>query len=198
MQIVKYETNKNILTVGFKEKDFVVYAQIFNDTQKTKQELLQKAYKQCKKSIDYEKTLTEHSLVTELDGEEFIPEIPKFDFLEIDVPKYIEFEENQESIIVELNSITKDQYGDGVNVNVIYSSTVGVIENNTLTIPKVNEITDVVITVKSVNKEDSKIVKIIPYIQPEISVEEKVTQLETLVVNNISNQIENQILKGVI
>jgi len=34
MQIIKYEINKNILTVGFKENNFAVFAQIFMMVQK--------------------------------------------------------------------------------------------------------------------------------------------------------------------
>lgn len=84
MQIVEYEINKNILTVGFKVDNFIVYSQIAYDENKTKYELIQLAYEQVKQTIDYEKTLEEHSFTTDIEGEEFIPEEPKPKYLEID------------------------------------------------------------------------------------------------------------------
>ena len=98
MQVVKYEINKNILTVGFKEDNFVVYAQVGFDENKTKDELLQLAYIQAKPSIEYEKTLDEHSFVTEEGGEEFVPELPKPTTLNVD------FDSLEGKVI--------DQYGD--------------------------------------------------------------------------------------
>lgn len=84
MQIVEYEINKNILIVGFKVDNFIVYSQIAYDENKTKHELIQLAYEQVKQTIDYEKTLEKHSFITDIEGEEFIPEEPKPKYLEID------------------------------------------------------------------------------------------------------------------
>ena len=75
MQIIKYEVNDGLLTVGFKEMNFVVYSQIPHYSGLTKQQLLQKAYEQIKQTIDYEKTLQEHSFTTDEIGEEFVPEL---------------------------------------------------------------------------------------------------------------------------
>lgn len=98
MQIVKYEVNKDILTVGFKEDNFAVYAQVGFDENKTKDELLQLAYIQAKPSIDYEKTLNEHSFVTDEVGEVFIPEQPMPSKLDVN------FDSLEGKVI--------DQYGD--------------------------------------------------------------------------------------
>lgn len=84
MQIVKYDVQGNILEVGFREDDFVVYTQIVYDKNKSKEELLQLAYIQAKSSIDYERTLQKHSFTTEEKGEEFIPEESRPTKLEID------------------------------------------------------------------------------------------------------------------
>lgn len=112
MQIIKYEANKNILTVGFKdidtsENNFVVYTQIPVDSTKAKQELLQRAYKQCKNSIDYEKTQTEHNLTTDETGDEFTPEVSKLTKLQIDF-------EN-------LKGVALDQYGDIVSTEIVFT-----------------------------------------------------------------------------
>ncbi|ASN72267.1 hypothetical protein 10S12_5 [uncultured Caudovirales phage] len=106
MQIIEYKIEGNILTVGFKEDNFVVYSQIAHDNEKSKQELLQKAYEQCKSSIDYEKTLEEHSITTDKEGEEFIPQGPYASKLEID-----------------FNSLTGkvlDQYNDLYSPDIIF------------------------------------------------------------------------------
>lgn len=81
MQTIKYEINKNILTVGFNEAIFVVYADVPYDSSKTKQELLQQAYEQCRNAIEYEKTQEEPSIlfkpIADEEYEEFVPEEPK-------------------------------------------------------------------------------------------------------------------------
>lgn len=84
MQIVKYEINKDILTVGFKVDNFIVYSQIAYDESKSKKELLQLAYIHAKPSIDYEKTLDTHSFVTDEEGVVFVPEQPEPSKLDID------------------------------------------------------------------------------------------------------------------
>ena len=98
MQIVKYEINKDILIVGFKVDNFIVYSQIAYDENKTKDELLQLAYIQAKPSIEYEKTLDEHSFVTDEEGEVFVPEQPKPSKLDVDFSS--------------LTGKVLDQYGD--------------------------------------------------------------------------------------
>ncbi|MBU3145855.1 hypothetical protein [Clostridium sp. CF012] len=107
MQIVKYEIKNNILIVGFKEENFVVYAQIaFFDT-KTKQELLQIAYIQCKNSIEYEKTLETHALTIDKEGEEFTPQIPM-----------------AVKLNVNFNTLTGqalDQYGEVFSIDIIFT-----------------------------------------------------------------------------
>lgn len=107
MQIVKYEFNKNILTVGFKESDFVVYSQIFYDESKTKDNLLQEAYIQCRSAIEYEKTQIEHSFITETEGEEFIPQPP------IPIRLNVDF--------ITLTGKVLDQYGDVYSTDIILS-----------------------------------------------------------------------------
>ena len=84
MKVVKYEIDKNILTVGFAENDFIVYTQLAYNATKTKQELLQKAYEQCKSAIDYEKTQEEHAFEWDgKGGEDFTPALPKAKSIEL-------------------------------------------------------------------------------------------------------------------
>lgn len=130
MQIVKYEVNKDILTVGFKEYDFVVYAQVSYDENKTKDELLQLAYIQAKPSIEYEKTLDEHSFVTEEGGEEFTPEPPKPTKLDVNFDS--------------LTGKVLDQYGNVFDGEVIFTieSDVARIEDGIIVEDEVEEDTE--------------------------------------------------------
>lgn len=121
MQIVEYKVNKEILTVGFKVDNFIVYSQIAYDENKTKYELIQLAYEQVKQTIDYEKTLEEHSFTTDIEGEEFIPEEPK--------PKYLEIDFNT------LTGTVLDQYRDVYSTDIefiIESTDKARIEENTI------------------------------------------------------------------
>lgn len=164
MQIVKYEVNKGMLTVGFKEDNFVVYSQIAFYENKTREELLQEAYRQVKHAIEYEKTQDEHSFTTDQEGEEFIPEHPKIKTLQLSVNKsLIQFEKNQENATVELSIRAKDQYGDDIDVNATFNTSLGTIEGNILTIPSVAEYTEVVITAYVDVISDSKIIYVYPY-----------------------------------
>lgn len=120
MEIVKYKIKNKGLTVGFKEDNFVVYSLISIDDSLTQKQLIQKAYEQVKKNIDYERTLTEHSLICEEHGEEFIPESPKLKRLKLQV--------DSNTIVVPVEGITKelstsayDQYGDNINAELVYS-----------------------------------------------------------------------------
>lgn len=107
MQVVKYEINNNSLTVGFKVDDFVVYSQIAYDKNKTKSRLLQQAYIQCKKAIEYEKTLEEHSFTSDEVGSIFVPEAPKPAKLKIDFNN--------------LSGVVLDQYGDNYSSEVAFT-----------------------------------------------------------------------------
>lgn len=107
IQVVEYKINNNNLLVGFKVDNFVVYSQVAYDENKTKNELLQLAYQKCKKAIDYEKTLSQHSFVIEEEGEEFIPENPK-----------------PAKLVIDFNNLTGkvlDQYGDIYSEEVEFS-----------------------------------------------------------------------------
>ena len=130
MQIVKYEINKNILTVGFKEDNFVVYAQVGFDENKTKDELVQLAYIQAKPSIKYEKTLNEHSFITDEVGEVFIPELPKPTNLDVNFDS--------------LTGKVLDQYGNVFDGEVIFTidSDVARIEDGTIVEDEVEEDTE--------------------------------------------------------
>ncbi|WP_010295843.1 hypothetical protein [Clostridium senegalense] len=148
MQVVKYGIDDNVLTVGFKEDNFVVYSVIKYDKALSKNQLLQRAYMQCKDAIEYERTLEEHLITTEGTGEEFIPEIPICNKINLSLDKkHIEFKENQESETIEINVVATDQYGDNFYKENKLTTTYGSIENNILTIPKVDE--DIEITVQA-------------------------------------------------
>ncbi len=170
MKVVKYETDKNILTVGFAEDNFIVYTQLAHDNTKTKQELLQKAYEQCKSAIDYEKTQEEHAFEWDgKGGEEFIPPSPKAKSVELILDKsYVQFEANQETAEIALSADVKDQYGDNYIGNIEFSTTYGNISENTLIIPSVTEYTEVVITAEIEGISDIKTIQLFPYVEPQV------------------------------
>lgn len=121
MQIIKYGVNKNILTVGFKESNFVVYSQLFYDTSKTIRILLQDAYVQVKSAIDYENILTEHSILTDEIGEEFIPEIPTASKVIIDnVINYFSCLQ-VDNLTQQFTTKVYDQYGDLIGGTVTFT-----------------------------------------------------------------------------
>src|SRR5690554_2959588 len=106
MQIVKYEVLRGILTVGFRVENFVVFSSIPHDDSKTKGELLQEAYKRVKKTIDYERTQTEHYFVTDEEGEVFIPDAPIVSKIVIEGDRVVQFSDAEtESKTVELTAI---------------------------------------------------------------------------------------------
>lgn len=122
MQIIKYEINKNILTVVFKENDintnvFVVYTDIAYDSNLTKEQLLQNAYIQCKSAIDYEKTQTDHTITTDIVGDDFVPDSPKVSNVVIDKNNIVSCFNCLESGNLTQQYVAKvyDQYGDIIN-----------------------------------------------------------------------------------
>jgi len=170
---VKYEIDKNVLTVGFAEDNFIVYTQLAYDTTFTKQELLQKAYEQCKPAIDYEKTQVEHSFEWDgVGGEEFVPLSPKAKSIELILDKsFIQFEANQETTEIALSANVKDQYGETYDGAVQFATTLGSVVGNILTIPKVDVFTKVEVTASSGGVEDTKELFIYPYVEPQVILE---------------------------
>jgi len=170
LKVVKYETDKNVLTVGFAEDNFIVYTQLAYDTTLTKQELLQKAYEQCKSAIDYEKTQEEHAFEWDgKGGEEFIPPSPKAKSIELILDKsYVQFEANQETAEIALSADVKDQYGEAYDGVVQFVTTLGSVTDNILTIPKVDVFTKVEVTAICDGVEDTKELFIYPYVEPQI------------------------------
>lgn len=173
LQIVDYQQNATTIMVGFKKHNFVVYGQIGIIEGYTKEQHLQKLYEQCKLAIDYE---TEryiqgkpNSIVTDLEGEEFIPELPKLKTLKLLVDKsYIQFEEGQEHVIVQLSTLAKDQYGEDIDTNISITSNYGYSTdgNKTLTIPKVDEYMEILLTVYAEDLRDSNTICVYPYVEP--------------------------------
>lgn len=170
MQIVKYEVNDDLLIVGFKEMNFVVYSQIPYYSGLTKQQLLQKAYEQCKHAIDYEKTQTKHSFEWDgVDGEEFVPEPPKAKIVELTADRYShQFELGQETVEIVLSVKVQDQYGEAHDGTVQFVTTLGSVTDNILTIPKVDVFTKVEVTAICDGVEDTKEFFIYPYVEPQI------------------------------
>lgn len=170
IQIISYEVEKSILTVGFKVDDFVVYSSIGYDSKKTKQQLLQLAYEQIKQTIDYEKKLNEPSITSDKVGEEFIPNEPELRLLRLLVDNdYIQFEEGQENAMVSLSTISKDQYNENIEVDIEITTTLGTIKDNILTIPTVEEFAEATITASVGDITCSKVIEVYPYVEPQPS-----------------------------
>jgi len=168
MQVVKYQIIKNILIVGFKINNFVVYSQIpYNNT---KQYMLQKAYEQVKNTIDYENTLTEHSFTTDEIGEEFIPEIPTASKIIIDnAINYFS--------CLQVGSLTRrftakvyDQYGNLIAGTVVFTLNVTPLNitllDGLLTVGQADSDYDLALTASCGNATDTLQVYIKKYVEP--------------------------------
>jgi len=181
MQIVEYLIDNTVLTVGFKEDNFVVYSVIAYDITLTKQQLLQKAYEQVKLTIEYEKTLEEHSFITEKTGEEFIPEQSKLNKLEVD------FNKLQGKVI--------DQYGNIISTDVIFSiegTNKARIENNKIVEDEVEKDTEyyIIARYKDLEKKQKRIIYCTKIVEEKID-PEKVAIAEAIVdLNNRLQKIE--------
>lgn len=189
MQIVKYEISNNVLTVGFKVDNFVVYSVIKYDSSLSKNKLLQQAYTQCKDAIEYERTLEEHLITTDEIGEEFILEDSKPIKLEVDFNN--------------LKGKVLDQYGSVVSKNIIFSvegSDKVSIKNNKIIEESVVIDTDYFIAAKYgdfIEKQKRTIYA--PKVGEEKIDSEKVAMAEAIV--DLNNEIEKlkkeiEILKG--
>ncbi|AVP61684.1 hypothetical protein C7M79_13685 [Clostridium botulinum] len=181
MQIVKYLIDNTVLTVGFKEDNFVVYSVIPYDITLTKQQLLQKAYEQVKLTIEYEKTLEEHSFTTEETGEEFIPEQSKLNKLEVNFNK--------------LHGKIIDQYNNVISTNVIFSiegTNKARIENNKIVEDEVEKDTEyyIIARYKDLEKKQKRIIYCTKIVEEKID-PEKVAIAEAIVdLNNRLQKIE--------
>lgn len=150
IRVVKYEVTCNTLQVGFNVRHFVVYAEVYNDPDKTKEQLIQQAFEQCKQSIDYEKTQEFPSLPwIDEDGDEFIPGDP--------LPT---------SLVVNFNNLSGtvlDQYRDIYSTDIefyIEGTDKAVIESNTVIEYEVEEDTEYIIVAKfeGLTKEQKRII----------------------------------------
>jgi hypothetical protein len=190
VKIIKYEINKNILTVGFNEDNFVVYSSIAYDPNKTKQELLQQAYIQCKDAIEYEKTQDEPSILWNSGGdeeyeeyEEFTPEEPKAN-----------------KLVVDFNNLTGevlDQYCELYSTEVTFyieGTDKAKIENNTVVESEVETDTEYFIAAKyNELVEKQKRIIYAPIIVDEPVDDEKIAMAEAIV--DLNNRIQK--LEGV-
>ncbi|WP_034440073.1 hypothetical protein, partial [Clostridium ihumii] len=185
----KYDIDDSILTVGFKEDNFVVYSIIEYNTNLSKHELLKQAYVQCRDAIEYEKTLSEHLITTDEIGEEFILEDSKPIKLEVDFNS--------------LKGKVLDQYGSIISENIIFSvegSDKAKIENNKIIEESVLIDTDYFIVAKYgdlIEKQQYTIYA--PKVIKESVDEEKVAMAEAIV--DLNSQIEMlkkeiELLKG--
>lgn len=171
MQTIHYKEKENSISVGFKKHNFVVFGEIGITEEYTKEQYIQKLYEQCKSSLDYETERylegKSNSIVTEEIGDEFIPEEPKLKTLKLLVYKdYVQFEEERDKVDIYLSTITKDQYGEDIEVEINIISTVGVIEDNVLTISTIEEFAEITVTAVVEDIIDSKIIKVYPYEEP--------------------------------
>ena len=186
MQIVKYEEQENSILVGFKKHNFVVYGMIGKIEGLTKEQHLQKLYEQCKSAIDYEEERylqgKSNSILTELEGEEFVPEEPK-----------------PLSLVADFNSLTGkvlDQYRKLYSIDVIFSiegTDKAKIENNTVVESEVEENVEYSVVAKyNELVEKQKRIIYAPIIVDEPVDDEKVAMAEAIV--DLDNRIT--ILEG--
>ena len=170
LEIVKYEVERGILTVGFKDVEhrFVVYTSLAYDETKTKDELLQQAYIQARPAIEYERTLEEHSLTTTERGEPFTPEPPKPSKITIHCDDMVKFGAFDEEKTLSLNAEIFDQYGEPYNGAITWTTSYGTVTGNVLFIPKVTAYTEISITAHIGQASQVKVIRAFPYEVPPI------------------------------
>lgn len=189
MQIVKYSLANNVLTVGFKEDNFLVFSVVPYTKNKTRDELLQEAYRNVKHTIDYEKTLNTHSFITEEMGEEFTPSVPKPIKLNIDFDN--------------LKGKVLDQYGDVFSTNIEFSiegTSKAKIQNNSIIEEEATEDIGYYVVAKyeGLEEKQKRIIYSTKIVEEKID-SEKIAMAEAIV--DLNNQIEIlkeeiEILKG--
>lgn len=173
LQIIKYEEQENDILVGFKKHSFAVYGMLGKVDGFTQRNYIQNIYEQCKSAIDYEEERylqgKSNSIMTDEEGEEFIPDEPRPISIDLQLlTNYIQFEENQESVDVQLVVTVKDQYSDNMTTNVSIGTNFGTVDNNTLTIPKITDFTEINVIARASGVEDSKIIYAYPYTESKI------------------------------
>lgn len=151
MEIIKYEVIDNTVSCGFKENNYVVYAQTGVKEGYTKTKYLQEMYQEVKHALDYERNMFNsgkpNSIITEESGEEWVPEQPKVSKIYITIGNpYLAFAEGDLVKETSLQIVSKDQYGETITCDVELTSSFGDIENGVITIPKIEEQTDIIIT----------------------------------------------------
>lgn len=184
LQVIEYKQENSIISAAFKKYNFIVYAQMGVIEGFTKEQYLQRLYEQCKSSIDYETERYNqglpNSIISDKEGVEFIPETPQVKSIRLIVnDHHIQFEEVQESVLVELVTNLKDQYGYNIESEISINATYGTITENTLTIQKVDEYTEVLVTAKVNDITDTATIHVYPYEELKPSMEQvRIQELE--------------------
>lgn len=171
LQIIEYKQTEAFITVGFRKYNFVVYGTMGIIEEYTKEQYLQKLYEQCKNAIDYEAERylagKSNSITTNLEGEEFIPELPKIKIITLTTDThYVQFEEEQHEITIELGTTLYDQYGENIEGDVILEADYGSIENSILTIPRVQTSLTINITARANELSAEQTIDVQPYTKP--------------------------------
>lgn len=194
--IVKYEESENNINVGFRKYDFIVYGSIGKELVKglSKKKVLQRVYEMVKPSIDYEterfdKQLS-NSIVDKSDlkgKEKFAPEESKVAEIICSCDKSnISFNKAGDDEVITLNSKLIDQYGEEISGDVVYSSSHGAIEGNTVVLKSIDSPMEVTIISQYNNISTKLRVNVNPYkpVEKKVSNEEiKILALEIKVKN---------------
>lgn len=187
IEIIKFERKQNIIEIGFRQGKAVVYAVVPGNL--ADGEAKQQAYEQVWRSLEYEQTKVKPSLTVSDDVDEegnvipyeqFIPEEPKVDKVEIIGDRFIHFEKGQDSVTKEYAAKITDQYGEPIEKDVIWYGA----DNGVLTVNHEQQEIEVKAECDGVNS--SIIVQVIPCVVPEPTAEEKISQLETALMETTS------------
>lgn len=183
IEIVKFDRKDNRIEIGFRQGKAVVYASVPSDL--TDSEAKQKAYEQVRKALEYEQTLNKPSFVV-LDNvdeegnvipfEIFNPAEPKVNKIEIIGDRFIHFEKGQDSVTKEYAAKITDQYGEPIEKDVIWYGA----ENGVLTVN--HEQQEIEVKAECDGVESSILVQVFPYVEPQPTAEEKISQLETALI----------------
>lgn len=182
MQVIKYEVQENDILVEFKRRNYAVSGMISKARVAglPKKDIIQKVYEVCKPSLDYEEDRflkgLPNSKTTDENGEVFVPLLPKVTKVNLSVhDNVVLFNKEQSNYVVNLSCNIKDQYGVDIVRAPIYSTTFGVVDKDTIIIPKVDEQMTITITANVEGVTDVKVIQVYPYIEP---IPEQPTEME--------------------
>jgi len=161
IEIVAFERRKHDTLIGYRQNNRVVYASVSTDLDESSAK--QRGYEQVRNALAYEQTLD----VPSIDGKEmqiietFTPSLPKIENIKLIGDSYVQFAENDTEKTINFTVSALDQYGQPIELQWSWT---GATEGKLNVTPSDKEIT---VSVSAEGVNDSLIVQVYPYVEPE-------------------------------